>query len=127
MAIISVSLSPRMLEELDRIRAEMGFSGRSEAIRAALRALIGDAKEREALRGRVKGILLLIHGHEAEGFVCDVKHGFLDIIHTQLHNRFEEGKCLELFVLDGEAERVRDFVGIFQRNEGIDRMRLIII
>ncbi|MEM2882625.1 MAG: CopG family ribbon-helix-helix protein [Candidatus Bathyarchaeia archaeon] len=127
MAIISVSLSPRMLEELDRIRAEMGFSGRSEAIRAALRMLIGDAKEKGAIRGRVKGILLLIHEHEAEGFVCDVKHSFLDIIHTQLHNRFEEGKCLELFVLDGEADRVRDFVGIFQRNEGIDHMKLIVI
>ncbi|MEM3440220.1 MAG: CopG family ribbon-helix-helix protein [Candidatus Bathyarchaeia archaeon] len=127
MAIISVSLSPRMLEELDRIRAEMGFSGRSEAIRAALRMLIGDAKEKGAIRGRVKGILLLIHEHEAEGFVCDVKHSFLDIIHTQLHNRFEEGKCLELFVLDGEADRVRDFAGIFQRNEGIDHMKLIII
>ncbi len=127
MAIISISLSPRVLEELDRVRAEMGFSGRSEAIRAALRMFMEDAREREAMRGRVRGILVLIHGQEAEGLVCDVKHGFLDIIHTQLHDRFEEGKCLELFLLDGEAERVRDFVGIFQRSEDIERTKLIII
>ena len=127
MAIISVSLNPKMLEELDRIKREMGFSSRSEAIRAAVRVMIDDARGKEAIRGRVKGVLLLIHRHEAEGFVCDVKHGFLDIIHTQLHDRFEESKCLELFILDGEAERVRDFVKAFQRNEDIDHMKLIII
>jgi len=127
MAVISVSMGPKMLEELDRIQGEMGFSGRSETIRAAVRMLIKDAKEREAMAGRVKGVLLLIHRHEAENFVSDVKHGFLDVIHTQLHNRFEEGRCLELFVLDGGAERIRDLAKVFQRNEDIDHVKLIIV
>jgi CopG family nickel-responsive transcriptional regulator len=125
MAIISLSLSETMLEELDRVQKEMRFSGRSEVIRAAIRMLLGELKEK-SLIGRVKGILLLIHEHEAEGLVTNVKHNFLDIIHTQLHNRLREGKCLELFLLDGEAERVREMTRIFQKADSIEVTRLVL-
>jgi len=74
----------------------------------------------------VRGILQLIHEHEAEGLVTNVKHTFLDIIYTQLHNRFKEGKCLELFLLEGEADRVKEMTRIFQRADGIELVRLLV-
>lgn len=125
MVIISLSLNETMLKELDRVQKAMGFSGRSELIRAAIRMLLAEFKE-ESLTGRVGGILLLIHGHEAESLVTNVKHNFLDIIHTQLHNRFKEGKCLELFLLEGEADRVREMTRTFQKADSIELTRLIV-
>jgi CopG family nickel-responsive transcriptional regulator len=125
MTIISLSLNEAMLEELDNVQKVMGFSGRSEAIRAAIRMLLGEFKE-ESLTGKVRGILLLIHEHEAEGVVTNVKHNFLDIIHTQLHNRFKEGKCLELFLLEGEADRVREMTRTFQKTDSIEVTRLVV-
>jgi CopG family nickel-responsive transcriptional regulator len=125
MAIISLSCNETMLEELDRVQKAMGFSGRSEVIRAAIRMLLGEFKE-ESLRGRVSGILLLIHDHEAESLVTNVKHNFLDIIHTQVHNRFKEGKCLELFLLEGEADRVREMTRTFQKADSIELTRLVV-
>jgi len=124
--IISASLSDTTLQELHRIQKTMRFSGRSEAIRAAIRMLAAESKERETLAGKVRGILLLIHEHEAEGLVTNVKHTFLDIIYTQLHNRFKEGKCLELFLLEGEADRVKEMTRIFQRADGIELVRLLV-
>lgn len=124
--IISASLTDTTLQELRRIQKTMGFSGRSEAIRAAIRMLAAESKERETLAGQVRGILLLIHEHEAESLVTNVKHTFLDIIHTQLHNRFKEGKCLELFLLEGEADRVREMTGVFQKADNIEFVRLLI-
>jgi CopG family nickel-responsive transcriptional regulator len=124
--IISASLSDTTLQELHRIQKMMGFSGRSEAIRAAIRMLATESKERETLAGKVTGILLLIHDHEAESLVTKMKHTFLDIIHTQLHNRFKEGKCLELFLLEGEADRVREMTEAFQRADGIEFVRLLV-
>lgn len=124
--IISASLTDTTLQELRRIQKTMGFSGRSEAIRAAIRMLAAESKERETLAGQVRGILLLIHEHEAECLVTNVKHTFLDIIHTQLHNRFKEGKCLELFLLEGEADRVREMTGVFQKADDIEFVRLLI-
>lgn len=124
--IISASLTDTTLQELRRIQKTMGFSGRSEAIRAAIRMLAAESKEGETLAGQVRGILLLIHEHEAESLVTNVKHTFLDIIHTQLHNRFKEGKCLELFLLEGEADRVREMTGVFQKADDIEFVRLLI-
>jgi CopG family nickel-responsive transcriptional regulator len=125
MTIISLSLNDAMLQELDTVQKAMGFSGRSEAIRAAIRMLLGEFKE-ESLTGKVRGILLLIHEHEAESLVTNVKHNFLDIIHTQLHNRFKEGKCLELFLLEGEADRVREMTRTFQKTDSIEVTRLVV-
>jgi CopG family nickel-responsive transcriptional regulator len=125
MTIISLSLNDAMLQELDSVQKAMGFSGRSEAIRAAIRMLLGEFKE-ESLTGKVRGILLLIHEHEAESLVTNVKHNFLDIIHTQLHNRFKEGKCLELFLLEGEADRVREMTRTFQKTDSIEVTRLVV-
>ncbi|MBV1768341.1 MAG: ribbon-helix-helix domain-containing protein, partial [Methanobacterium sp.] len=34
MAIISISLNDKLLEEIDALKDEMGFSGRSDVIRA---------------------------------------------------------------------------------------------
>lgn len=125
MTIISLSLNDTMLQELDSVQKAMGFSGRSEAIRAAIRMLLGEFKE-ESLTGKVRGILLLIHEHEAESLVTNVKHNFLDIIHTQLHDRFKEGKCLELFLLEGEADRVREMTRTFQKTDSIEVTRLVV-
>ena len=126
LVIISMSLNNTMLQEVNRVQKEMGFSGRSEVIRAALRILLAEAKEKETLRDRVRGVLLLIHEHEAEDLVTGVKHDFLDIIYTQLHNRFKEGKCLELFLLDGEAGRIKELTRIFQKNDSIEYVKLIV-
>ncbi|MGA2238299.1 MAG: CopG family ribbon-helix-helix protein [Candidatus Bathyarchaeia archaeon] len=125
MTIISLSLNEAMLQELDSVQKAMGFSGRSEAIRAAIRMLLGEFKE-ESLTGKVRGILLLIHEHEAESLVTNVKHNFLDIIHTQLHDRFKEGKCLELFLLEGDADRVREMTRTFQKTDSIEVTRLVV-
>ena len=125
MTIISLSLNEAMLQELDSVQKAMSFSGRSEAIRAAIRMLLGEFKE-ESLTGKVRGILLLIHEHEAESLVTNVKHNFLDIILTQLHNRFKEGKCLELFLLEGEADRVREMTRTFQKTDSIEVTRLVV-
>ena len=126
MPIISMSLNEKMVDDLDKIQNEMGFSGRSEVIRAGIRMLISDMREKETLIGRLKGVLLLIHEHEAEDFVNNTKHKFLDIIYTQLHNRLKDDKCLELFILDGEAERAKQLIQLFQKNGDIEYAKLLV-
>ena len=126
MPIVSASLSDTTLQELRKIQRTMGFSGRSEAIRAAIRILAAESRERETLAGKVTAILMLIHEHEAESLVTNTKHTFLDIIHTQLHNRFKEGKCLELFLLEGEAKRVKEMTEVFQKADDIEFVKLLV-
>jgi len=120
-------LNDQLLEDLDKLQSELGYSGRSEVMRAAIRLFLTDGREKSKLQGCVSGLLLAIHSHEAEHHVTQLKGRYQDIIHTQLHNRFREGKCMELFILEGDADRVRDLSAELQRNEENEYVKLVII
>lgn len=126
MAVISISLNDKMLNEIDKIQEELGFSGRSEVVRAGTRMLIADRKEKERLTGTITSILLLIHSQEVEDAVTRIKHDFEDITNTQVHSHLRGGKCLEIFVLDGDAERIKKLVELFQVSGKMDYVKLIV-
>jgi len=127
MPVVSLSLNDQLLEDLDELQGELGYSGRSEIVRAAIRLFLTDGRDKQRLEGSVNGLLLAIHSHEAEHHVTQIKGQYQDIIHTQLHNRFREGKCMELFILEGDAERIRGLSAELQRNEENEYVKLLII
>lgn len=126
MPIVSISLNDTILEEISRIQEEQGYSGRSEVIRAGLRLLISESKNSEKLTGDIKAILILIHPHENEQIVSDIKHEFKGVTKTQIHNHFREDKCLEIFVLDGNAEKIREMIRLFQTSKKMDLIKFIV-
>jgi len=126
MVIVSISLNDKILKEIDRIQKELGFSGRSEIIRAGARMLISESKEKGELTGKINSTLLLIHSQEAEDVVTEIKHGFEDITRTQIHSHLRENKCLELFVLDGDAGRLKEMVRLLQTSRKMEYVKLIV-
>lgn len=127
MTVISISLSSKLLNEIDNLKEKMGFSGRSEVIRASTRMLIADNREKEELRGDMNSILVLIHNKQVEDRVTEIKHDFEDVISTQIHSHLRENKCLELFILDGDAQRMNQLSKMFQTSGKIEYVKLIII
>lgn len=127
MPVVSLSFNDQLLGDLDRLQGDLGYSGRSEIVRAAIRLFLTDSREKQDLSGRVSGLLLAIHRHEAQHHVTQISGRFQEIIHTQLHNRFRDGKCFELFILEGEAERIRELSTELQRNEENEYVKLIVI
>ncbi|MBC8521338.1 MAG: CopG family ribbon-helix-helix protein [Candidatus Syntrophoarchaeum sp.] len=125
MRIISISLTEELLEEIDGLQKELGFSGRSEVIRAGARMLLADNKEKEKLEGRLNSVLLLIHTQKVEDTVTEIKHEFGDIISTQIHNHLRGDKCLEVFILDGDAARIKHLVRLFQTSGKMDYVKLV--
>jgi len=126
MPIISISLTDDILKELDKFQKELGFSGKSEVMRAGARMLIADNKEKEALEGWLNSVLLLIHAQKVEDTVTEVKHEFEDIISTQIHNHLREDKCLEVFILEGDAARIKQLVKLFRTSGKMDYVKLIV-
>ncbi len=127
MPVISISLNREILEETDRIQTELGFSGRSEVIRTALRMLIVNSKEKRALVGRLHSILLLLHHKKAENVVTEIKHDYEEITKSQSHHHLGEDKCLEVFVLDGNAEKIKEMERLFTTSRKMDYVELVII
>lgn len=126
MTIISISLKDEILEEIDRLQKELGFSGRSEVVRAGARMLLADNKEKEKLEGRLSSVLLLIHTQKVEDTVTEIKHDFEDIISTQIHNHLRGDKCLEVFILEGDAARIKQLVRLFHASGKMDYVKLVI-
>jgi CopG family nickel-responsive transcriptional regulator len=57
--------------------------------------------------------------------VTNVKHKYEDIINTQLHSRLENGKCLEVFILEGTAERAKQMLKSLQTHKKMDYVKLL--
>ncbi len=127
MPIVSISLNDEILSELGRLKKSMGFSGRSEAIRAGIRNFVSEEKQKIELSGNVHAILLVVHNDEFDHIVSGIKHNFEDLITTHLHSKIEGSKCMELFVIDGEAERVVTITKDFQTNKKMDTVKLVTI
>ena len=126
MTIISISLNDKLLTEIDQLQKELGFSGRSEVIRAGARMLLADNKDKEKLDGWLNSVLLLIHSQKVEDTVTAIKHEFEDIISTQIHNHLREDKCIEVFILEGDAARINDLVRLFLTTRKMDYVKLIV-
>jgi len=125
MPIVSISLNDDILSEIDKLKKSMGFSGRSEAIRAGIRNFVSETKQQTELSGIVHAILLVVHNDEFDHIVSGIKHNFEDLITTHLHSKIEGKKCMELFVIDGEAERVSTITKDFQTNKKMDTVKLV--
>jgi len=89
--------------------------------------LIADNQEKKGLRGDINSILLLIHDQKSEDKVTEIKHDFEDIINTQIHSHLKENKCLELFILEGDAQRINTLNQMFQTSRKMDYVKLVTI
>jgi len=126
LGIISVSLNNNVLDEMNKIQKEMGFSGRSELIRAGIRMLSNDKLEKSKLTGNIGCVLSVTHDEKDENNVTELKHQFFDVIKTHVHYKLGTKKCLELFVLDGSADRIRNVTQKFQRDKKMESINLTI-
>ena len=123
--IVSISLTEEILKEIDSIQKNLGFSGRSDAIRAGIRSFVSEEKQKENLSGNVNAILLVVHNDEYDNQVNGIKHSYEDLITTHLHSKIEGDKCMELFMLKGEAESVSSITKDFQINKRMDTVKLV--
>ena len=125
MPIVSISLTEEILKEIDSLKKNLGFSGRSDAIRAGIRSFVSEEKQKENLSGNVNAILLVVHNDEYDNQVNGIKHSYEDLITTHLHSKIEGDKCMELFMLKGEADSVSSITKDFQINKRMDTVKLV--
>ncbi len=124
---MSLSLPQQMVVTIDEIQKSLGFSGRSELVRAALRLMLEDQRQKGSLKGRVTAILAVTHDQEDEEAVTRIKHLFEDVIRTHLHNKLSRSNCVELFLLEGDAEKITGMCKGFQKEDQMKSVKLLIV
>jgi len=125
MTIVSISLNDEIIKDLDALQKVLGFSGRSEIVRAAIRSMIAQEKDRHSLKGNIHAIMLVVHDEQSDNQVSEMGHAFDSIIGTHIHNKTQGDKCLEIFMLKGDAEEINEMVNRFKTNRKMHHVRLL--
>ncbi len=125
MPVVSLSLPEQMVRAMDEVQAAMGFSGRSELVRAAIRLLLEDDREKAKLSGMVNGLLMVTHDQDREEPVTALKHRFEEIIRTHVHTKTSSSVCVELFVLHGPAAKVVAMSDAFRSEDKMKSSKFI--
>jgi CopG family nickel-responsive transcriptional regulator len=125
LTIVSVSLNEDILTEIDKLQKTLGFSGRSEIVRAGIRNLLAEEKDRQNLSGHLFAVLLAIHDEKSDDQVTEMGHGYDKLITTHIHNKIDGDRCLEIFMLKGDAEEIKDMTKKFKSNKKMDHVKLI--
>ncbi|MGA9845258.1 MAG: CopG family ribbon-helix-helix protein [Nitrososphaeraceae archaeon] len=122
---MSVSLNDEILSEMSKLQKSLGFTGRSEIIRASVRSLLSEERNKEDLIGDVHAILLVTHDEKSDDQINEMGHAYDKLVNTHLHNKIDKDRCLEIFVLKGDANQIRDMTRRFQSNKKINNVKLI--
>lgn len=125
MTIVSISLSEQILSELDNYQKSLGFSGRSDIIRAGIRAFVADEKKKSKLSGVINAILLVIHYDESDNIASELGSKYEDVVTTKMHSKFEDNKCMDLFVLRGEADEITKMTNTYKNNKHMNVVELV--
>ena len=126
LTIVSISLNKNILAEMDKIQKSLGFSGRSEIVRAGIRALLSKERERNDITGFIHALFLATHDEKSDEQVTEMRHTFDKLITTHLHSKIDIDRCLEIFLLKGNAVDITNMTKKFQANKNMDNVKLIV-
>ena len=125
MPIVSISLNDEILKDLDNLQDSMGFTGRSEIIRAGIRTFVQEEKQKRDLKGKQNAILIVIHADEFDDQVAGIKHDYEDLIRTHLHNKIDDDRCMEMFFLEGDSKSIQSVTRGFLTDRKMDTVKLV--
>lgn len=125
MPIVSLSLPDQMVKSMDQIQGSVGFSGRSELVRAAIRLLLEDTKEKDSIGGKTNAVIVVGHARDDEEPVTRLKHKFESIVRTHVHVKVSHEDCVEVFVLGGEGKSIASMAKEFEKEKKIRSVKLV--
>jgi CopG family nickel-responsive transcriptional regulator len=130
MPIVSISLTRELLGSLDEFMRNKGYSSRSEAIRDAVRNLLSEYELSRLEKGKVTSTITVISEHERHDVderLTRLRHEHDDIVSGNMHIHLGKTYCLEIFITEGEVEKVLGFIGRIRAMRGIQQVKYTIV
>ncbi|NJE61753.1 nickel-responsive transcriptional regulator NikR [Thermococcus sp. 21S7] len=122
-----VSVPDELLERFDRIIEEKGYVNRSEAIRDMMRDFIV-RHEWEQGEGEVAGTITMLYNHDEAEVVkelLDLQHDYLSEIISSIHVHMDEHNCLEVVIVKGKANRIKEIADRLLSLKGVKHGKLV--
>jgi CopG family transcriptional regulator, nickel-responsive regulator len=108
-SVVSVSLPPALVEDIDRVIQSRAFAGRSELVRAALREFLAANPAHADSDAQRTATLTLVYPKGQERRIGEIRHDYGDVLRSMMHSDVAES-CTEVFMLQGPSRRIDEFV-----------------
>ncbi len=125
---ISISLPADLLTSFDRVSRRVGFTDRSKAIQAAIRAFIS---ENEWLSGsessKGAGLIELLydpHTRNIEKALTLIQHNYYHIVTSSTHIHLDDDNCLEAILVRGDVRSIKKLANKLAENKGIKSIKV---
>lgn len=117
-----------LLEQVDSTITERGFASRSEIIRQALRLFLKEDVQIENLEDEIVATITIIYREKADRKrLLDAQHVYSGLVSTFLHAHIQEGFCLEVIILKGQARIIKKFIDDLRANEQITQINVAVL
>jgi CopG family nickel-responsive transcriptional regulator len=126
MTVISITLPPELLRRFDEFMEARGYYSRSEAIRDAIRSLIADSELARMETGNVAATIMTTCEYARKDVdlkMTEIRHEFDDVVIENVHRHIDEKYCLEIFISQGNNDRILNLINRLRGMHGIQQVR----
>lgn len=126
MTVVSITLPNELLRKFDEFMKNRGYYSRSEAFRDAIRSLMAETELAKMETGNVAATIMITCDYARKDVdlkMTEVRHEFDDVVIENVHRHIGEKYCLEIFIAEGNNDRILDLVGRVRGMRGIQQVR----
>jgi len=126
MAVVSVTIPNELLRKFDEFMKTRGYYSRSEAFRDAIRSLMAEAELAKMETGNVAATIMITCDYARKDVdlkMTELRHEFDDVVIENVHRHIGEKYCLEIFIAEGNSNRILDLVGRVRGMRGIQQVK----
>ena len=125
-----VSIGETLLDRFDKLIDEKGYTNRSEAIRDLIRdKLVESNWEDKTSAGKAIGTITIVYNHHTREIgdrLTNLAHDNHDLVISTMHVHLSHESCLEVIVVKGSGEQIRNFSDNLISTRGVKHGKLVI-
>lgn len=124
---ISMSLPRKLLQDFDEVLHDRGYQSRSKGIRDALKDYVLRYQWMNEMEGEKFGTISVIYDRHAIGVMeslTDVQHEYRQYINAVMHVHMTEKQCLEVIVIKGDVNYLRELTEKIMSLAGVEHVKL---
>lgn len=121
-----VSIEESLLKKFDQLIRKQNYKNRSEALRDLIRAEL--VSEEWSKKVTITSGIAFVYNHHKRQLVnklLDVQHDYHDIVVSSQHIHLDHDNCLEIVVVKGNSEKVRDLFYSIKALKGVKHIDIL--
>jgi len=126
--VISITLPGDLLSKFDRFIETRGYYSRSEAFRDAIRSIIEESELAKLEAGDVAATIMTTCEYKRTDVdlkITEIRHEFDDVVVENMHRHIGEKYCLEIFIAEGNYQRILELIGRIRGMRGIQQIKAL--